>query len=68
MRAHAEQRRLRFTDLCHAQEVGGERLTDIQRIEPKQELFVMPAGYEYRHGGKLTWESPEAELRRLTAK
>lgn len=48
-----------------AREVDPERgweieytLTDIQRTEPKQELFVMPAGYQYRHDGHLVFESP----------
>jgi hypothetical protein len=61
--------------VVHAREVDPERgweteytLTDIQRKEPKQELFVMPAGYEYRPMGNVLLESPEAELLHLRAK
>jgi hypothetical protein len=58
-----------------AREVDPERgweidytLTDIQRTEPPQELFVMPAGYRYREDGRITLESPEAELLRVSAR
>lgn len=61
--------------VVQAREVDPERgweieytLRDIQRTEPPQELFVMPAGYEYRPSGNLLLESPEAELSRLTAR
>ena len=61
--------------VVHAREVDPERgweieytLRDIQRTEPQPELFVMPAGYEYRPSGNLRLESPEAELNRLTAR
>jgi len=61
--------------VVHAREVDQERgweieytLTDIRRTEPPQHLFVMPAGYQYRHGEGLLLESPEAELRRVMAK
>ena len=40
-------------------------LRDIRRAEPDPELFLMPAGYRYKHDGALVWESPLAELRRL---
>lgn len=48
-----------------AREIDPERgweieytLTDVQRAEPPLELFVMPAGYQYRHDGHLILESP----------
>ena len=40
-------------------------LTDIQTTEPPQELFVLPAGYQYSSHLLWSFESPEAELRRL---
>ena len=43
-------------------------LTEIQRTEPMQELFVMPAGYQYRGGVQWRLESPGAELGRITTK
>jgi hypothetical protein len=61
--------------VVHAREVDPESgwgieytFTDIQRTEPPPELFVMPAGYEYRPDGSLVLEGPVAELLRLRAK
>jgi hypothetical protein len=61
--------------VVHAREVDPESgwdieytLTDIQRTEQPPELFVMPAGYEYRQDGSLVLEGPVAELLRLRAK
>jgi len=61
--------------VVQAREIDPERgweteyaLTDIQRKEPKQELFVMPAGYQYSQDGRITTESPEAELLRVRGK
>ena len=63
--------------VVHAREVDPERgwdieytLRDIQRNEPPQELFVMPVGYKYvgLFAGGWRFESPEAELLRLTAR
>jgi len=43
-------------------------LTDIQTTEPSQDLFVLPAGYQYSPHLLWRFESPEAELRRLSGK
>jgi hypothetical protein len=45
-----------------------QTLTDIQRTEPRQDLFVMPAGYQQRIDGTLSLESPEFELYRVFGK
>jgi hypothetical protein len=61
--------------IVRAREVDTQRgweidytLTDIRRMEPKQELFVMPAGYQQIQRAEWRLESPEAELQRITGK
>lgn len=61
--------------VVHASEVDRGRgweveytLTNIQRTEPPQHLFVMPAEYQYRQGEEMRLESPEAELNRVTTR
>jgi hypothetical protein len=56
--------RARYVDSERGWEVD-YTLTDIRQTEPKQELFVMPAGYHYSPGADLRLESPEGELLRL---
>ena len=61
--------------VVRAREVDMERgweidyaLTDIRVTEPRSDLFVMPAGYQYGPGVPWSFESPEYEIGRLTGK
>jgi len=45
-----------------------QTLTNIQRTEPQQDLFVLPAGYQNRLEGNMLLQSPEGELNRLFQK